>query len=558
MRPLQRTSWLVPYLLLVLVLITACAPLPTAPAGGGEAAQAPAAEQATLPDLTVGDVFFYSRGFGPPDIASFFDYRIASQLYEGLVAWDGPGMAKGDPAEPKPALAESWTVSDDGLVYTFKIRTGVTFSTGRPVTAAAVKASFERSFKVLEANDLTSRYGWVTSVTGVDAPDDATFTLTLKESYAPLLSALASVNFAIVDVEEAMANESEGDLGAKWLAEHSAGAGPFMLEEYLPEQKLTLRRNPTYWGGGDGVQPGVERVIFAHVPENATRQLMVGSGELDIALQLDPTSLETLSGNADIKVEKFPALLTCNFLVDLRTEALANNYPKVLQALRYAIDYEGFRTVVAGDLADVRLTNFLPGMAGYDPSQDSYYSYDPEKAKALMAEAGYADGFEIKILNRPGSCGSVAYAKATEFWQQNLAAIGIRAEINETTGANFWGAVGEGALRDIGISGAGATYLDADHPATVRAVQESQMLGWKEIAAESATRAEELASQGRAEIDPQKRQAIYQEIAQLMLDSSPYLTFLQVQDPVVMRQNVSGGVGAPGYFPIALKYITKQ
>lgn len=560
----RARSWLGRFALLgVLVFVLAACAVPpstTTPAvDSGSQPTAPASEETSAEpmDLTVGDVFFYNLGFDPPLVASFFEYRVASQLYDRLTAWDGQALAGGGAAEPMPSVAESWTLSDDGLEYTFKIRAGIEFSSGRPLTAAAVKASFERTIAVLETAGTISRFGWLTSVSSMEAPDDSTFVLTLAEPYAPLLAALASVNFGIVDVEEAMANEVDGDNGAAWMAQHSAGSGPFVFEEFTPEQRLVLRRNPTYWGGFDNVQPAFERVIFAHIPENATRELMIGSGELDIALGLDPTSLTVLATNSNVRVEQFPTLQTCNFLVDLRAEQIATNYPKVLQALRYSIDYEGFRNIVAGGLAQVRLTNFLPGMAGYDAAQDSAYTYDPEKAKALLAEAGYADGFEVTIQSRPGGCGSVSYARASEFWQQNLAEIGITAQIIETTGANFWAAIIEGSFRDYGLSVAGATFLDADQPATVRAVQESQLLGWKEINPEAATRAEELTTQGRAESDPAARQAIYAEIAQLMLDSSPYITFLQVQDAVTVESSLSGLVSVPGFFPIELRYVNK-
>src|SRR5690606_26820503 len=266
------------------------------------------------------------------------------------------------------------------------------------------------------------------------------FTITLSDPYAPLLAVLASNEFRIVDVEEVMAHETDGDLGTAWLAETSAGSGPFVIDEYVPEQRLVLRRNPEYWGGPDGIQPSVERIILLHVPENATRQLMIGSGELDVALELDPISLQTLETNPNVTVQTFPAALTCNFLVDLRIDALSQSHPAVLQALKYATDYEGLRNVVAAGMAEVQQSHFLPGMIGYEEETAYYYKYDPEKAKQLLADAGLSGGFPLKIHNRDGSCGAVTYGKAVEFWQQNLSEIGIQAEIIESTSAAMWGA----------------------------------------------------------------------------------------------------------------------
>lgn len=509
-------------------------------------------------DVIVGDVFFVFAGFGPPAVGSFFDHRVTFQLYDGLVGFDGTAIAGGDQPALVPSLAESWEISEDGKVYTFNIRPGISFSTGRPVNASAVKASLDRAVAVIELNQETTRYSWVQSIAATEVVDEQTFRLTLTTPYAPLLAALASTNFMIVDAEEALAHQTDGDLGKTWLSENSAGSGPFMIEEFIPEQRLTLRRNPNYWGGPDGVQPSVERLIFANVPENATRELMVGAGEIDVALQLDPISLTTLRNNPAVKVETFPTPLTCNFLLDLRIEPVEKGHPYVIQALRYSINYEGMRDIVAGGLAEIRLTNFLPGMHGYRPEQDTYYEYDPEKAQELLAQAGYPDGFDVTIQNRTGGCGAVTYKKATEFWQQNLAEVGIRAEIVESTSANFWGAALSEQLRDFGISGAGATYFDADNPASVRALQESPLMGWDDVDPEAANRAAELVKEGQLNPDNAERDVIYAEIAQLMLESSPYLTFLHVQDPVVAGNGINGLVGIPGSYPLSFKYLTKE
>jgi peptide/nickel transport system substrate-binding protein len=299
----------------------------------------------------------------------------------------------------------------------------------------------------------------------------------------------------------------------------------------------------------------MDRIIQLHVPEAATRQLMVSRGEVDIVHGLDAAQITALSGDSNVAVTTSRIPMTVNFLADLRAEPLQD--VRVRQALRYAIDYEGLKTVVAGGFGEVLQTNILPGMPGYEPEMGSYYSYDPERAKELLAEAGYPDGFEITLVSRDGSVGTLAYSKAVTYWQQNLAGIGVRASILEMTSANMWGQISEGSLDGIGISGAGATVFDPDHPASIRAVQESNLLGWEEIDPEAAARAAELAEQGVRELDVEKRAAIYAEISRLMVERSPYWTFMQVVEPVVHRSDVSGVVFSPGAQPIDLKYIVK-
>ncbi len=559
--PRARTAALFTLLAFALALVSACgaATPPAQPSTGS--AQQPAADPAAPSEpagektLTVASPLFIANGWGPPDVTSFQDQRLSYHLYDSLTAIDLNAFAAGEPAEAVPSLASSWEVDESGKVYTFTIREGVTFSTGRPVTAQAVKASFERAKAVIELIGQQARYPVLFKMQSIEAPDERTVVITLDEAFAPFLITLAAPNYAIVDVEEAMAHAEGDDYGQAWLKANSAGTGPYVLEEYIPEQRVVLRRNPNYWGGWDGVQPSVDRIIQLHVPEAATRQLMITQGEVDIVHGLDAAQIAVLANDPNVSIVTNPVAMTINFLADLRAEPLRD--VRVRQALRYAIDYEGMKTVVAGGFGEVMQTNILPGMPGHEAEMASYYSFDPERAKALLAEAGYPDGFEITLVSRDGSVGTVAYSKAVTFWQQNLAEIGVKANIVEMTSANMWGQISEGTLNGIGISGAGATVFDPDHPASVRAVQESALLGWDEVDPEAAARAAELTAAGVSELDPARRAEIYAEISRLMVERSPYWTFLQVVEPVVHRADVGGVVFSPSAQPIDLKYVTK-
>lgn len=513
-------------------------------------------------DLVIGDVFIVATGLGPPGIGTFFSFRITHAAYDSLTGWDAAAIAAGEQPEPKGDLAESWDISDDGLVYTFYLRPDIQFSTGRPVTAESVRGSFERAIAVIANIGLASQFPWTDQIESIDVIDDLTVQFTFSKPYAPFLAAISSGFFAIVDLEEVYAHEVDEDHGAGWLSYNTAGSGPYTFTEddYEVDQRLVMQRNPYYWGGMDGVQPWADRIIFLHVPENATRELMLAGGEIDVALYLDPVNLRTLEAtNPDVGIHSFPSAMTCNLMVDLRIEPLQQGHPKVLQAIRYGIDYEGFLNVLAGGYGRVQQSNILPGMLGYEEETAHYYTYDPEKAKQLLAEAGYPDGFEVTLLSRPGACGA-SYPATMEWWQQNLAKIGIEAEIVETTGANFWGQVhdSEGKLRDFGTSGLGATYFDADQPATMRATYELNQLGWMAVDPESATRAAELTEMGQQTTDPEERHEIYAELSRLMVETGPYLTVIQVDDVVATAPGVTGIYAVPGHFPIDFKYIAKE
>ena len=507
------------------------------------------------PDLLVRDVFFFAT-LTPPMGCSFWGCRVSFNMFDGLVAIDNTSANK----EIRPNIAESWSVSEDGATYTFNIRDGVSFSTGRAVTAQAVDASFQRAFDIFEREGQAEGQAWYTLTEDISATDDMTLEWKLSDPYAPLLPLLTAKDLLIVDAEEALANqetdEKGPDYGVKWATERSIGTGPFMVESFTAEQRLVMASNPDYWGGHDGVHPSVDRVIDIHVPENSTAELQLAAGEVDMGLQMDPVSLQGFQNNPDVNVYTYPSLITCNLLVDRRFEPITS--AEGFQALRYAINYQGMRDIVAGGLADVHQSLILPGMAGHDPTIATKYYYNPELAKQLMASAGYPDGYDVDIQLRTGSCGSVPYQKALEYFQNDLKAVGINATIVQSTSSRFWGEIVDETYRDFGISGLGATYFDADQPATWRASRECNLLGLDDAHPDIAARLAELTTMGRVETDGMKRDAIYREMSELLVDNCGEITVLQVRDTVAHRSNISGIVPAAHAFTPEFRYIKKS
>ena len=506
------------------------------------------------PDLLVRDVFFFAT-LTPPRGCSFWGCRVSFNMFDGLVAIDNTSAAK----NVAPNLAESWEISEDGKSYTFNIRPDVTFTTGRPLTADAVHKSFERTFNIFESEGIAENQAWYTLTESMEAVDDSTFRWNLTDSYAPLLPLLTAKDLLIVDAEEALANEvsdeSGSDYGVAWANERSIGTGPFMVESFTAEQRLVMARNHDYWGGHDGVSPSVERVIDIHVPEPAVGALQLSAGEVDVALQLDPISLTSFDGDNNVEVFTYPSLITCNILVDRRVKPL--DTPEGFQAIRYAIDYQGMRDIVALGLADVHQSLILPGMAGHDPTIATKYYHNPDLARQLLTDAGYPY-LETQIQLRTGACGSVVYQKALEYFQNNLKEVGINAEIVQSTSSRFWGEIVAEELRDFGISGLGVTYFDSDQPATWRALGECNMLGLDDVAPDVASRLEELTNMGRSETDAQARHTIYREMSELMVDNCGEITFLQVRDTVAHRSNIGGIVPAAHAFTPEFRYMTKK
>ena len=326
-----------------------------------------------------------------------------------------------------------------------------------------------------------------------------------------------------------------------------------MIESWEPEQRLVIKANPDYWGGHDGVQPSVGRIIISHIPENATAELQVGAGEVDVGMQLDPVSIEGFESNAKVEVFSYGSLITCNFLMDRRIEPLKDD--RVFKAIRYAVDYEGVRDVVALGLGNVHQSLILPGMQGHNPAIATRYKHDPAKSKELLTAAGYPNGFDVDIHLRTGSCGAVPYQKALEFFQNNLKEVGINATIVQSTSAKFWGAIAEETFRGMGISGLGATYLDGDNVASVRATGECFMLGLDDVDPAAGARLSEIEKLGRAEVDEAKRNALYEEMSSIMVDKCGLMTVLQVRDFVGYKSGLTGLTAAPHAFTIDYRYI---
>ena len=215
------------------------------------------APTAELPDLIVRDVFFTSNGFTRPLGGSFFEHRWTYALYEGLTALDTPAITRGDFPPAIPSLARSWAISPDGKVYTFQIRPGIQFTSGRPLNAEAVKMSLEHTLFALDYDGSTSRFGWAQIIESIEATGPMELTLTLSETYSPMLAAMAGKQLFIVDAAELLSHQEKDDQdrddgGINWGRTHSAGTGPFMIESWAPEQRLVLKANPNYWGGHDG------------------------------------------------------------------------------------------------------------------------------------------------------------------------------------------------------------------------------------------------------------------------------------------------------------------
>ncbi|MGJ3238555.1 MAG: ABC transporter substrate-binding protein [Anaerolineae bacterium] len=326
-----------------------------------------------------------------------------------------------DASSIEPALASSWEVSDDGLTYTFNLRDDVTFANGDPLTAEDVVFSFTRLQNVRSNPSFLAD-----PIIGIEAVDDLTVAITLAETRPSFLSEMVNSAFSIANDSEVIAaggtnadDAAETDTARDFFDQTSAGTGPYILESWIPQEQTVLVRNENYWGDA----PFFDRVIIVNIPEAATQKLALESGDIDIATDLTPDQVSTMDDNPDLTIYRALDRWT-HFLLMNRDPEVGGPVadPLVARAIRLALDYEGYRELWTGSVTPG--TNMWVGLQGAF-GQDQALTRDLDTARALMEEAGYADGFEIDLSYPDLTFSGVNLGTNAQKVQADLAEIGI-------------------------------------------------------------------------------------------------------------------------------------
>ena len=368
----------------------------------------------------------------PAAMASNDTVSIISNLYDSLIELDATDRTK-----ILPAIAKSWDISEDSSKITFHLRDDVKFNSGNPLTAEDVVWSIERLLKLnLSQSTFWKTYGFSAKNISqlVKSTDNFTIEITLPQATDPKLvmySIGALGSMSILDKNEILKHEQDNDLGNKWLTTNAAGSGAYYLTKWEAKNMLIMARNEHYWKG----TPKMKRIIMRHMTESQSLRLMMEKGDIDIASGMSVPDIKALSNNPNITIESVQRGTLYYVALSNKNKYFAN--PKVREAIRYLIDYQGINATIMPGFGILHQRPIQKGMPATLPDQG--YTLNVEKAKKLLSEAGYPDGFDttIRVLS------DTPFIDIATTIQATLVQAGIKAKVIAGTGNQIYGAMRE-------------------------------------------------------------------------------------------------------------------
>lgn len=425
--------------------------------------------------------------------------KITDQVLESLIAPDKDGGLK------PVLLTELPILGDDNLTYQFTLKENVKFHNGETLKASDVKYSFIRLLTegkmanlidmIQGADQLEAGKGSEQEFAGFRIVDDTHFEITLKEPFVPFLSAIAT-DYVVIYPEQACK-----DAGEQWGLTTLVGTGPFSLKEYKQGETVVVVKNETY----HGAEPKLDEVDFKFIQDPNTQVMEYQKGNVDV-MQLDPALYPTFANNEEIKKDMHSFSPYGLVFLTMNNKKIAD--PKVREALSYAID----RKTICNDLlygTATPATTFIPkGLLGYNEDAPEF-AYDPEKAKQLLAEAGYPDGIDLEAQDNTKY---PTYTKVIVAIQDQAKAAGIRIKINQVDNA-AWADMKRNGQVSMAVSNWYVDYADPDGMlyqtmSQKMTVQNSNFYADPEF--------NQLLDDARAEADESKREEMYKKADEIL------------------------------------------
>ncbi|MCC6188472.1 MAG: glutathione ABC transporter substrate-binding protein [Anaerolineales bacterium] len=490
--------------------------------------EAPAATEASA---TGGNLIYVL----PTDIASLDPHALIEtvsgmvdlQMFETLLALLPDGSVG-------PRLATEWSVSDDNLRWTLKLREGVVFHDGEAFDANAAKANFDR---ILNPDNALPAVRVLAGVTEVNVIDDFTLEIVTQAPFGPLPFHLAHYSLAMVSPRALQ------EMTPEELAQNPVGTGPFRFVSYTPNESIVLERFDDYWGE----KAKVDMVTFRPIPETAGRALLIETGEAHIAAKIAPQDVDTLRGvdGLHVDVNAFPRVI----FVHMNESHAPLDDVRVRQALSWAVDREAIANDLLRGLAVPATGPVGSGVFGYSKTEN--YGYDPDRARELLAEAG-VEGLTLKMLVPAGRYqGGEEAAQAV---QAQLANVGVTVDLEVLEFSTLLQAIRKPAAEsewDLLVFGFIPATNDADWQVYSQFHCDSQAPVSNNFSYYCSEEMDALLEQGRFTMDQDERLKVYKQVIQLALDDAIQLYLFENTDIYAVRNNVQGLV----YMPIDYQFL---
>jgi peptide/nickel transport system substrate-binding protein len=489
--------------------------------------------QAQIPELVIG-IGVDADTLNPQENTTSLMINMTNLLYDTLLGNTPDGKLE-------PRLATKVDVSKDGLTYILHLRKGVKFSDGTPFDAKVEKMTIDRALD--PKMKVPQRY-LISMIKESKVLDDYTLELVLKYAYAPFMPTLST--FILSPISPA-AIEKYGDD----VRQHPVGAGPYMFKEWVKGDRIVFTRNPTYYGK----KPTVEKLTFKIVPETATREAMLRSGQIDICYKPSPANVAALKSDPNITVDM--PLDTRTIFMGLNCQKGVTTNKLVRQAFNYAVDKNAIVNKVLFDTAVKMEGPCSPILFGYH-KMAKQWDYNPEKAKQLLKEANF--DFNQTVHMRTPQGRYLFDTQVSEAVQAYLQAVGVKAELRTYD----WPTYVAGLLKPIDQSelevfllGWGPMIMDADaalYGQFSSTVNPPKGLG---AAFYSSPEFDKVIDATRSEQDPKKRLEMFKKAEEIVWDDCPWIWLHVEKFLIAYKSNLKGMIVLPTeeFYPT---YVTKK
>src|SRR5437773_147720 len=442
----------------------------------------------------------------PAQVTDLNSNRVGRRIVETLVTFPE------EKTDVVPGLAESWTISNDGLQYTFKLRKGISFHDGTPFNAAAVKFSIERQFNESHPAYKLGKYPFANyffgNVKAVEVLSDDRVAFLLKEPRASFLAVLTAAAASVVSPTAVMRSGLD-------YPSRPVGTGPFKFASWDRGQRVVLEKNPSYWK----FPVKVDRVIYRPIVEDQARLTELLTGTLDLIVGVPPDFVGQLESSPKITLLKQVGAHV--WYLGINNQKKPFDDKRVRQALNYAVNKDSIVRDVLKGTGSLSRGPVLPNTWGADAALKAY-PFDPDRAKKLLAEAGYPSGFSTTLWVPESGSGMQSPVAMSTVIQSNLKAVGVNVALQTME----WGAyLAKLRTKEQDLFALSWMAGNEDPDMVMYPLLHSSQ--WTPNGPNRALykneRFDDLLSQARQVTDQTKRAALYREAQKILVEDAPWI-----------------------------------